>query len=63
MKSLNCPYCHLVHEGQRQKRIRPSKSTRQRRKAEKAGAEVPGEDGGAAAQDFDQESPELPVYQ
>jgi hypothetical protein len=37
VKSLNCPYCHLVHDGQRQKRIRPSKSTRQRRKAEASG--------------------------
>lgn len=37
IKGLNCPYCHLVHSGQKQKRIRPSKSTRLKRRAEAGG--------------------------
>lgn len=32
VKGYNCRFCHLVHAGQKKKRIRPSKRTRERRK-------------------------------
>jgi len=33
-KGINCAYCHFRHEGQKSKRIRPSKKTRDKMKAE-----------------------------
>jgi hypothetical protein len=33
-KGINCAYCHFRHEGQKTKRIRPSKKTREKMKAE-----------------------------
>lgn len=43
-KGLRCTYCHIKHKGQKNKRIRPSKATRQRLR-EQQGSEAPGDSG------------------
>lgn len=35
-KGARCPYCHLTHAGQKTKRVRPSKQTRQKMREEEA---------------------------
>lgn len=42
-KAIACNFCHFMHEGQKQKRIRPSKQTRLRRKRAQEKAEARGE--------------------
>lgn len=45
VKGMLCSYCHFRHAGQRTKRIRPSKRTRQRLRGEAANADQdPGDD-------------------
>lgn len=43
-KGLRCSYCHLKHQGQKNKRIRPSKAARQRMR-EEAGLSAQGGEG------------------
>jgi len=54
--SVTCKYCHFSHEGQKKKRLRPSKVTRQRNKL-KEGCNQ--EDGGSGGDNEDADPPRM----
>lgn len=61
-KGLSCTYCHFRHKGQKNKRIRPSKKTRQTRTQTAAASTIPDDlSDNSPDGDEDHEVDEIPV--